>query len=148
MNEPWYARGLKFACAGCGDCCTGEPGYVSISGAEIEAIAAAAGMPVEDFQRQYVRQVGACKSLVERANGDCVFFDADARRCRVYELRPRQCRTWPFWPANLRSPDAWEQTADRCRGCNRGRRVPVGKIVAQLRDRGGQGSRARHKGPT
>ena len=26
------------------------------------------------------------------------------------------------------SPAAWEQTADRCPGCNRGRRVPLDEI--------------------
>jgi Fe-S-cluster containining protein len=128
MNEPWYSDGLKFDCTGCGDCCTGEPGYVWVSRAEIEALAAELGLSVEQFEKQYVRRVGTCKSLIERANGDCVFFDADTRRCRVYELRPRQCRTWPFWPANLASPVAWQQTADRCRGCNRGRRVPLDEI--------------------
>jgi Fe-S-cluster containining protein len=128
MNEPWYSTGLRFACTGCGDCCTGEPGYVWVSQAEIEALAAAQGLSVEQFEQRYVRRVGVCKSLIERDNGDCVFFDAESRRCRVYELRPRQCRTWPFWPANLVSPATWEQTADRCRGCNRGRLVPLDQI--------------------
>jgi Fe-S-cluster containining protein len=128
MNEPWYSDGLKFDCTGCGDCCTGDPGYVWVSRAEIEALAAELGLSVEQFEKQYVRRVGVCKSLIERANGDCIFFDADTRRCRVYERRPRQCRTWPFWPANLASPAAWQQTADRCRGCNGGRRVPLDEI--------------------
>ena len=43
MNEPWYSDGLKFDCTGCGDCCTGDPGYVWVSRAEIEALAAALG---------------------------------------------------------------------------------------------------------
>ena len=44
------------------------------------------------------------RSLVEYANGDCVFFDSERRSCKVYALRPRQCRTWPFWESNLRHP--------------------------------------------
>ena len=44
MNEPWYRDGLKFACTGCGDCCTGEPGYVWVNKAEIETLAAAVGL--------------------------------------------------------------------------------------------------------
>ena len=39
-NEPWYAEGLKFQCTGCGDCCTGAPGYVWVNQAEIDALAA------------------------------------------------------------------------------------------------------------
>ncbi len=113
MNEPWYRDGLKFACTGCGDCCTGAPGYVWVNQAEIEMLAAAVGLDAEEFQRRFVRAVGVRKSLTELANGDCVFFDGESRRCRVYEARPRQCRTWPFWPSNLATPAAWQQIAER-----------------------------------
>ena len=132
MSEPWYHLGLKFACTGCGDCCSGAPGYVWVTKAEIAALAAALALPVEEFERQFVRLVGVRKSLVERANGDCALLDAETRQCRVYDARPRQCRTWPFWASNLSSPAAWEATAERCPGCNRGRRIPLGKILAQL----------------
>lgn len=132
MSEPWYQQGLKFHCTGCGDCCTGEPGYVWVTKAEIAALAAALGLQVEEFEQQFVRSVGVRKSLVERANGDFALLDAETRQCRVYDARPRQCRTWPFWPSNLASPAAWEATAERCPGCNRGRRIPLGKILAQL----------------
>lgn len=131
MSEPWYRLGLKFGCTGCGDCCTGAPGYVWVTKAEIETLAAGLGVEVEEFERRYVRTVGIRKSLVELAGGDCVFFDPKSRKCGVYESRPRQCRTWPFWPSNLASPASWEATAERCPGCNRGRRVPLGKIQAQ-----------------
>lgn len=131
MKKPWYSEGLKFACTGCGDCCTGAPGYVWTNNAEIEKLAAVLGIEVEEFQQRYIRMVGIRKSLLEHANGDCVFFDPESRKCRVYEARPRQCRTWPFWPSNLTSPAAWEEISERCPGCNRGRRVPLGKILAQ-----------------
>ncbi len=59
MNDlPWYHRGLHFQCIGCGNCCTGEPGYVWVTKAEIEAMAAVLKISVEKFQRRYVRQVG------------------------------------------------------------------------------------------
>jgi uncharacterized protein len=132
VSEPWYHQGLKFSCTGCGDCCTGDPGYVWVNKAEIEAMAAAVGVGVEDFERRYVRVIGIRKSLIEHANGDCVFFDNQTRKCGVYEGRPRQCRTWPFWPSNLASPANWEEISERCPGCNRGRRVPLGKILVQM----------------
>src|SRR6185503_5784997 len=95
-DEPWYKDGLKFRCTGCGDCCTGAPGYVWVNKEEIAAIAALVGMEVDAFESKYVRMVGVRKSLVEFKNGDCVFFDNQSRKCQVYEARPRQCRTWPF----------------------------------------------------
>jgi uncharacterized protein len=131
MNDPWYRDGLAFACTGCGDCCTGEPGYVWVTRAEIQEMAAALGLAPAEFQRQFVRSVGIRKSLVEHSDGDCVFFHGENRRCRVYDVRPRQCRTWPFWASNIASPAAWDETARRCPGCNRGRRVPLKKILEQ-----------------
>jgi uncharacterized protein len=132
MSEAWYQHGLKFSCTGCGDCCTGAPGYVWVNKAEIAALASALALDVEEFERRFVRSVGVRKSLVEHSNGDCTLFDPETRQCRVYDARPRQCRTWPFWPSNLSSPAAWDEIADRCPGCNRGRRIPLGKILAQL----------------
>jgi uncharacterized protein len=132
MTPPWYHNGLHFSCTGCGDCCTGAPGYVWVNKAEIEALAAAIGVSLEEFERRYVRKVGIRKSLIEWSNGDCVFFDGKNRNCQVYEARPRQCRTWPFWPSNLASPEAWASTAERCPGCNRGRLVPLLEIEDRL----------------
>jgi uncharacterized protein len=131
VSEPWFQGGLKFACTGCGGCCTGEPGYVWVNKAEIAALAAAVDVTVEEFEQRYVRTIGIRKSLLELAGGDCVFFDNQGRGCRVYESRPRQCRTWPFWPSNLDSPMAWVQTCERCPGCNIGPLVPVEKILSQ-----------------
>ena len=132
MSQPWFQKGLKFACAGCGDCCTGAPGYVWVNKAEIAALAAAVGVPVGEFERLYVRTIGIRKSLIEFANGDCVFFHGQRRTCQVYAARPRQCRTWPFWPSNLASPEAWQETAERCPGCNRGRLAPLTEIQSRL----------------
>jgi uncharacterized protein len=132
VSVPWFHAGLKFACAGCGDCCTGAPGYVWVNKAEIEALAAAIGIEVAEFERRYVRKVGIRKTLIEWSNGDCVFFHGESRTCQVYDARPRQCRTWPFWPSNLASPDAWADTAERCRGCNRGQVVALDGILGQV----------------
>ena len=134
MNStPWYHRGLHFKCTGCGDCCTGAPGYVWINKSEIERLAALLKTSVEKFEKKYVRQIGIRKSLIELAHGDCVFFDNQRRCCQVYDARPRQCRTWPFWVSNLHSPDSWQDTADRCPGCNHGPNIPLVEIEIQSR---------------
>ena len=39
----------------------------------------------------------------------------------IYPVRPGQCRTWPFWSENLASPNAWNKTAQKCPGINRGK---------------------------
>jgi len=129
-QRPWYRAGLAFACTGCGRCCTGDPGYVWVNQAEIEAMAALLSMDVEDFRQAHVRQVGRRHSLREEDNGDCVLFDPATSRCRVYPVRPRQCRSWPFWASNLRTPDAWRRTCRECPGAGHGPLVPLDQIEA------------------
>jgi Fe-S-cluster containining protein len=130
-SQPWYADGLRFTCTGCGDCCTGAPGYVWVNQQEIDALAARLGMSVEAFEKQYVRQVGVRRTLKERKNYDCVFLDGETRRCTVYVDRPRQCRTWPFWDSNLKSPEAWQATCEVCPGSGHGKLYTIDQIQEQ-----------------
>ena len=137
MNpHPWYQFGLRFLCTGCGDCCTGAPGYVWINKAEIKAMSALLQVSMVDFQKRYVRLIGKRKSLTELANGDCVFFDNLRRCCQIYEARPRQCRTWPFWSSNISSPQSWQEIADRCPGCNCGPTISLEQIKSQIQPTG------------
>jgi Fe-S-cluster containining protein len=131
-NEPWYKDGLRFTCTGCGDCCTGAPGYVWVTADEIAALAAEVGMAVGEFEKRYVRRIGVRKSLKERKKTyDCVFLDAETRKCQVYAARPRQCRTWPFWDSNIRTPEAWAQTCDVCPGSGTGKLYQLEAIQDQ-----------------
>jgi Fe-S-cluster containining protein len=131
-NEPWYKDGLRFTCTGCGDCCTGAPGYVWVTSDEIAALAAEVGMAVGEFEKRYVRRIGVRKSLKERKKTyDCVFLDAETRKCQVYAARPRQCRTWPFWDSNIRTPEAWAQTCDVCPGSGTGKLYQLEAIQDQ-----------------
>jgi uncharacterized protein len=134
-NLPWYHRGLHFECTGCGDCCTGDPGYVWVAKTEIQTMAEALAIDVAVFEKHFVRQIGSRKSLIERPNGDCIFFESRPRRCRLYEARPLQCRTFPFWNSNLRSEKSWIVLSAHCPGCNRGPHVTRPAIEAQMRQK-------------
>ena len=127
-GSPWYKGGLKFKCTACGNCCTGAPGYVWVNKQEIEALAARLDMDVDAFSRKYVRLIGIRRALLEYANGDCVFFDNQTRKCKVYQDRPRQCRTWPFWESNLRTPEAWAETCQVCPGSGKGKLYQLEQI--------------------
>lgn len=130
--DPWYKDGLRFKCTGCGDCCTGSPGFVWVTNDEIAAIAGYLGTDVTTFEASYVTRIGVRKSLCEMPdNYDCVFFDSDTRKCRVYPVRPRQCRTWPFWESNLRTPEAWTETCRVCPGSGQGRLYQLEEIREQ-----------------
>jgi uncharacterized protein len=131
-NSPWFKKdGLRFQCTQCGDCCTGAPGYVWVNEEEILALAKLLGLATDDFEARYVRRVGSRKSLIEFDNGDCVFFDGEERKCKVYGARPRQCRTWPFWDSNIRTLQAWKHTCDVCPGSGAGKVHSVEEVLAQ-----------------
>ena len=125
--KPWYRDGLQFTCTGCGDCCTGAPGYVWVSREEIEALAGFLGLALDDFGKRYLRKVGSRHSLIERPNGDCVFYE---RGCTVYPARPSQCREFPFWSENLKSRRAWQETAAGCPGMGKGKLYRIEDIQA------------------
>ena len=115
MAEPWYKDGLRFSCTQCGKCCTGSPGYVWIDDDEIEAMAEFLKISVEDFLERYTHRIEGRLSLLEHpVNYDCVFLKD--RQCQVYGARPKQCRTFPWWSENLKSRQAWKETAQRCEG--------------------------------
>ena len=128
MEEPWYKDGLRFRCTRCGNCCTGEPGHVWVSAEELAAIAEYRGEPVEEVVALYTYVAYRGRSLREKGNGDCVFYDRHAG-CTIYPVRPRQCRTWPFWESNVRSPEAWERTCQVCPGSGRGDLIPPEEIT-------------------
>jgi len=130
---PWYQGGLKFTCSQCGDCCTGAPGHVWVNNEEIATLAEHEGLDVAAFEEQFVRRVGARKSLIEHPNGDCVFFDGVTRKCTVYDARPRQCRTWPFWDSNLKTPEDWKHTCSVCPGSGQGQLHSLDSIESQRR---------------
>ena len=103
-----------------------------VTAAEIEALAAALKIDPAVVEDSFVRSVGRRKSLLERDNGDCIFFDPETRGCLVYKARPHQCRTWPFWESNLKSSRTWARTCRACPGSGTGELVPLATIQARV----------------
>jgi Fe-S-cluster containining protein len=132
IEEPWYDAGLRFRCTRCGNCCTGAPGYVWVSDDEVQAIADLLKEDVEQFIALHTRVANRGRSLREKANGDCVFYDKTAG-CTIYEARPAQCRTWPFWDSNVKSPAAWQKTCEICPGAGQGELISSEEITRRLK---------------
>jgi len=127
-SQKWYREGLQFECTQCGDCCSGEPGYVWVDETEIAAMAAEMNLDCETFKHRFVRKVGRDQSLLEYPDGDCILLDPETRKCTVYQSRPIQCRTWPFWSSNLKSKKAWRETCEICPGAGKGRLYSLEQI--------------------
>jgi Fe-S-cluster containining protein len=132
MAEPWYTDGLKFQCTRCGACCTGAPGFVWVNAEEIAAIAGYRGESVEETTALHTRQAHSGRSLREKPNGDCVFYDRE-QGCTIYPVRPRQCRTWPFWESNVVTPETWERTCEICPGSGRGELISAEEITRRMK---------------
>jgi uncharacterized protein len=130
--DSWYRDGLRFSCTRCGNCCTGEPGYVWVNGDELAAIAAFRQEPLDDIIGLYTRSTARGRSLREKANGDCVFYDK-SHGCTIYPVRPRQCRTWPFWASNLKTPRDWQRTRSVCPGAGQGELISAEEITQRLK---------------
>lgn len=146
-DDVWYAKGLQFECTACGNCCTGGPGYVWASDAEIDRLAQTLKIERGQVLKQYCRKVSGRVSLKEKPRNtqgeyDCTFLQTSpadvgdggkvahcTRKCGVYAVRPIQCRTWPFWSGNLSSPAAWERATARCPGMNTGKCWPLSEII-------------------
>lgn len=126
----WYRDGLCFSCTQCGNCCTGEPGYVWATKEEIRRISTFLGRTDGWLDKKHVRRVRLRYSLTEKENGDCVFLARKGHKvtCAIYAVRPLQCRTWPFWSENLTSLDTWNEAHTKCSGMNRGKRYDYVQI--------------------
>jgi Fe-S-cluster containining protein len=131
-QEPWYHAGLRFRCTRCGQCCTGAPGFVWINDEEEQAIADFLGEDRARFVAFHTRKLPRGRSLREKANGDCIFYEA-GRGCTIYKVRPRQCRTWPFWESNIRTQKAWDETCRVCPGSGTGELISADEITRRMK---------------
>ncbi len=122
-RKKWYQTGLRFECIRCGECCSGEPGYVWVTKEEIRRISEFLGRTDGWLDKKHLRRAGFRYSLTEKQGGDCIFLKRDGENtsCAIHSVRPLQCRTWPFWNQNLRSSDTWNEAHKKCPGINTGK---------------------------
>lgn len=117
-KQPWYHKGLRFKCTGCGKCCTGAPGFVFLTEEDITNLTQCLGITREEFVKRYTKSFNGRLSLRDDTpNYSCIFLK-DKKYCQVYQARPIQCRTYPYWLMNLSSQEQWEEEAERCEGIN------------------------------
>lgn len=132
QDDPWYREGLRFECTGCGQCCTGAPGYIWVNDEEIRTLAQHLNLDLQTFADSHLRKINGRFSLREDpVNFDCTFLKDN--KCSVYSVRPTQCRTFPWWPTLLKNKDEWREAAKRCEGISiRAPVVPLETIHEQL----------------
>ncbi len=86
MFEAAFKDGLRFECTACSDCCTGSPGYVWLSDADISVLCDHFDlMSIDEFAASFCRYVdaegGRALSLREKNLYDCIFLEEG--RCSV-----------------------------------------------------------------
>jgi hypothetical protein len=99
---------------------------------ELASIARFIQEPVEEVEKRLTRKYRGRRTLREKANGDCVFYER-SRGCTVYPVRPPQCRTWPFWESNLETPEDWANTESICPGSGEGELIPLEEITVRMK---------------
>jgi len=125
--------GVRFRCTECGACCTGAPGRVRVSEAELAVLAAFRNQPLAALKATCARRMEGEWLLVENpGNGDCVFFKDN--RCAVHPVKPTQCRLYPFWFRNVRSDAAWARTCAECPGIGQGDWIAPEEIIRRVRE--------------
>ena len=132
-DQPYYRRArLRFACTGCGACCTGAADHVEVDAREAEAIRRFLGVSPAWYRRRYlIREPDGSRGIRLDDDGRCPFLGRN-NRCRIYSVRPRQCRSYPWWPELVNHRHGWEEEAKRCEGMNRGEIVPLAYIERTL----------------
>jgi len=123
LDEPYYAKGLRFECTRCNACCRHDPGYVFLSQKDLDRLSAHFKITNNEFRKKYCRIVDfgitTRLCLTEKANFDCILWEGNG--CSAYTARPLQCRSFPFWVQNVETREAWESTAQDCPGIHRGK---------------------------
>ena len=120
-GQPWWHKGVRFACQGSGRCCVshGECGAVYLTGADASALARHLGVSAQDLASRFcLDEAGPLRLRDAPGTEACIFLEQ--RRCSVYAARPTQCRTWPFWPEVMAARRWSAQVKGFCPGVGKG----------------------------
>ncbi|OLS15930.1 MAG: putative Fe-S oxidoreductase [Promethearchaeota archaeon CR_4] len=118
-------KGVRFHCASCGRCCSGESeGLVFLYRDDIRNIASFLMMSEAYFLLNYCDVVDAAyksayvPTIIIKLNpntSSCLFQKNDGN-CTIYPVRPFQCVSFPFWHLNLVNEQSWERIKENCPG--------------------------------
>ncbi|KAA3613708.1 MAG: YkgJ family cysteine cluster protein [Calditrichaeota bacterium] len=134
VEEPFYSKGLKFACQeGCAACCK-IPGWVGIKDEDAEKMAEILGIKLNRFLAKYTHRKDGKLRLNERHDHACAMLSKDNTYCLVHEARPSQCRTYPFWDEILVNEFIWILEKRACPGIDQGRIYSADEIRKINRD--------------
>lgn len=94
MRKKQLIRKIKkeFICNRCGECCK-APGYVFVSGKELESISKFLKINSEKFKQDYCRDEEPYLTLKVKEDAACIFLTD--KGCLIHEVKPKQCRQFP-----------------------------------------------------
>lgn len=100
----------QFCCARCGNCCK-WPGYVRLNNNEIAQIAEFLNFDELEFIEKHTELTEDRQNLtlIEKENGECIFYQEMPPSCEINPVKPLQCRNFPF----IWNFQGWE---DLCNG--------------------------------
>lgn len=130
MGRYFFSEGIRFECSRCGGCCTGEPGIIRVTEAEILQIADWLKCSVEEIVQDSIERAANGYRIREREDGACAFWSDSG--CGIYPVRPAQCRLYPFWFNLMRNPVVWEAEKKRCPGIGKGKWYTEDEILDLL----------------
>ena len=117
------AEGLRFECQpGCTECCR-QKGFVYLTAADLERMAAFTGMTAKAFEKKYVYRTSRQMRLRVPRESTCPFLEEGG--CGIHPAKPTQCRVFPFWPELVESRREWKKTARYCPGIGKGPLIQI-----------------------
>ena len=106
--EEHLPKGKKWLCQRCGNCCR-WPGFVHVTGREIDRLADYMKIDPEDFLEKYVEVTpdGDHLTLIMKKDDSCIFLQEN-NVCQVNDVKPDQCSGFP----NTWFFDGWREKCE------------------------------------